>query len=119
MDKMKKMFSKELESDEAEEVVKNNTAELIPEEIIQDTTSSDNDCKTEPSAIGQEINIQPLMNHILKNFNLPTESTPQDMKIKISEDENSLNLSIPKSVKTLLKGFQPLLKTLLNLSEMD
>ncbi len=132
MDKMSKMFSKELENENEEEEFDNNedskksdnaSAKLIPEDITNDTISDENNKKTDtPDMDVQEINIQPVINQILKNLNmpeLPEAASNSNVKIKISEDEHALNLLIPKSVKTLLKGFQPLLKTLLNLSEMS
>ena len=70
----------------------------------------------DPSSV-EEIDLTPLLSaagHLLGNSK-PDQPAAQNLKIRVSKNHDTLHLSLPKPVMELLKGFKPLLETLLKL----
>ena len=78
----------------------------------------------------QEIDLTSLVSGLASLFKAPsqdpaastapggeTSTSSAKLSVKMSQDQNGIHLSIPKPAVDVLKGFRPLLETLLKLSQ--
>ncbi|KAF0125692.1 MAG: Non-specific serine/threonine protein kinase [Elusimicrobia bacterium] len=117
MDKMK-MIVPQAPAPQAREEA--GTGKIPPEEAVSDTTAKV--CQSGPAGESGgspsiDFDLGPVVSAVSGLLQLPGERTAAagGLKMKISEDQEGVHLSIPKPAVEILKGFKPALESLLKL----